>query len=214
MKACEKLMSNFKSDPSKLLHINKEKLQKIMRSTRELSWKRFGKMIRFYAPSFVHFKSSRFVSSPNVFPSISITGSSCTLKCKHCQGKILKTMIPIFNPAELIDVCKSLKDKGSSGFLLSGGCLPDGSVPIEKYVEAISLIKKELGLTIVVHTGLINDQTAEKLRNAGVDAALIDIIGSNETIKEVYQLNINVDDYDNSLRTLSSIWTSSAGLAA
>ncbi len=196
-------MSDFKNDPSKLLRINQKDLQKIMKNTRELSWKRFGKRIRFYAPSFVQFKSSQFTASPNVFPSISITGSSCTLKCKHCQGKILKTMIPIFTPTELIDVCRSLKDKGNSGFLLSGGCLPDGSVPIEKYIETISQIKRDLGLTIVVHTGLINDRTAKKLRDAGVDAALIDVIGSNETINEVYQLNIRVEDYDKSLRTLS-----------
>jgi len=43
---------------------------------------------------------------------------------------------------------------------------------------------------------------ARRLKEAGVDAALIDIIGSDETIREVYQLNVTVDDYDMSLKAL------------
>jgi len=35
-----------------------------------------------------------------------------------------------------------------------------------------------------------------------VDAALIDIIGSDETTREIYQLNVSVADYDRSLRVL------------
>lgn len=195
-------MSSFQGGFSRLLRASEEELEKIMEVSRELSWKRFGRRIRFYAPSFVRYRSSLFRSSPNVFPSISITGSSCTLRCKHCQGKILKTMIPALTPTELIDVCRSLKEKGCIGFLVSGGCLPDGSVPLENFIETIAQIKRDLGLTIVAHTGLIDDQTAKKLKDAGVDAALIDVIGSNETISEIYQLNAKVEDYDKSLKAL------------
>jgi uncharacterized radical SAM superfamily protein len=35
-----------------------------------------------------------------------------------------------------------------------------------------------------------------------VDAALIDIIGSDETIREIYQLNVKVSDYEKSLAAL------------
>jgi len=160
---------------------------------------RTGK-IRFYAPSFVYYKSKYFHSSPNAFPSISITGSSCALKCKHCNGKVLDTMVPALTPEQLFDVCAKLKNNGAVGCLISGGCLPDGSVPIDEFVDAIAKIKKKLGLTVVTHTGVIDYSTAKKLKEAGVDAALIDIIGSDETIREVYRLNVSVEDYDRSLR--------------
>jgi uncharacterized radical SAM superfamily protein len=41
------------------------------------------------------------------------------------------------------------------------------------------------------------------LKKAGVDAALIDVIGSDETIKEIYSLDITVDDYADSLKALN-----------
>lgn len=160
---------------------------------------RTGK-IRFYAPSFSYYKNKYFRSSHNVFPSISITGSSCALKCKHCDGKVLDTMIPAITPEDLFDQCVKLKNAGAVGCLISGGCLPDGSVPIGKFIDSISLIKKELGLTVVVHTGVIDLSTARRLKAAGVDAALIDIIGSDETIREVYRLDVSVEDYEQSLR--------------
>jgi hypothetical protein len=158
--------------------------------------------IRFYAPSFIYYKSNHYCSSPAAFPSISITGSSCALKCKHCGGKVLNTMFPAPTPEKLVDICINLKGEGALGCLISGGCLPNGSVPIHKFTEAIAKIKRDLGLTVVVHTGITDFSMAKKLKEAGVDAALIDIIGSDETIREIYQLNVRVEDYDKSLRTL------------
>ncbi|MCZ2808532.1 MAG: radical SAM protein [Candidatus Bathyarchaeota archaeon] len=158
--------------------------------------------IRFYTPSFINYKTNYFRSSQAFFPSISITGSSCALKCKHCDGKVLNTMFPAPSPKELFELCRELKEKGAIGCLISGGCLPDGSVPLDEFVDAIAKVKKELGLTIVAHTGVIELSTAEKLKRAGVDAALIDIIGSDQTIREVYRLEISVEDYDRSLKAL------------
>jgi uncharacterized radical SAM superfamily protein len=160
---------------------------------------RTGK-IRFYAPSFVYYKNKYFHSPHDSFPSISITGSSCALKCKHCNGKVLDTMVPALSPEALFDVCAQLKKDGAAGCLISGGCLPDGSVPIERFVDVIAQIKKNLGLTVIVHTGVIDPSTAKRLKDSGVDAALIDIIGSDETIREVYHLDVSVEDYDKSLR--------------
>jgi uncharacterized radical SAM superfamily protein len=158
--------------------------------------------IRFYAPSFIYYQSNYYCSSPTTFPSISITGSSCALRCKHCSGKVLNTMFPASTPERLVDICTNLKVKGALGCLISGGCLPDGSVPLHNFVEAIAKIKRDLGLTVVVHTGITDSSTAKKLKEAGVDAALIDVIGSDETIREIYQLNVRVEDYDRSLRAL------------
>lgn len=162
---------------------------------------RSGK-IRFYAPSFMYYKTGYFRSSPAAFPSISITGRFCALKCKHCGGKVLNTMMPAVTPNQLVNLCTQLKQKGAVGCLISGGCLPDGSVPLGKFIDAIAKVKRDLGLTVVVHTGVIRLSTAKRLKEAGVDAALIDIIGSDETIKEIYQLNVEVQDFDRSLKAL------------
>ena len=156
--------------------------------------------IRFYAPSFIHYKNRYFRSPHEAFPSISITGSLCALKCKHCNGRVLDTMVPSMTPEGLFDVCVKLKKNGAIGCLISGGCLPDGSVPVDKFIDSIAEIKRELGLTVVVHTGVIDLPTAKRLKAAGVDAALIDIIGSDETIREIYHLDVTVSDYEQSLQ--------------
>jgi uncharacterized radical SAM superfamily protein len=112
-------------------------------------------------------------------------------------------MIPAETPEKLIEVCTKIKRKGAEGCLISGGCLPDGSVPIPKFIDAIAEIKKILGLTIVTHTGLIDIRTSKMLKEAGVDAVSIDILGSDQTIKGIYNLSASIVDYEQSLRALS-----------
>jgi uncharacterized radical SAM superfamily protein len=160
------------------------------------------KEIRFYAPSFMYYKTSYYRSSSTDFPTISVTGRGCALNCKHCGGMVLETMYPVTSSEELFKLCAQLKKKGALGCLISGGCLSNGSVPIEKFLNGIAKAKRELGLTILVHTGIIDKSTAEALMEAKVDSALIDVIGSNETMKEIYKLNVTVEDYSDSLRAL------------
>ncbi len=195
-------VSNWKGNIEALLNANENELEAAIRHSHELSMTNFGKRIRFYAPSFMYYKSPKFCSSPAAFPSISVTGSSCALKCKHCGGRVLKTMTSAKTPHDLIQLCTKIKEKGGIGCLISGGCLPDGSVPLDKFVDAIAEIKRRLGLTVVVHTGIIDFDAAQRLKESGVDAALIDIIGSDQTIREIYQLNVDAIDYDESLSAL------------
>jgi len=195
-------VSNMQNNVEDLLNADRTELEQALTMARDISWRNFGKRIRFYAPSFMYYKTDRFCSSPIAFPSISVTGSFCALRCKHCGGKVLNTMMSALTPMQLIEVCSEVKRKGGIGCLISGGCLPDGSVPLGKFVGAISEVKQKLGLTVVVHTGVIDFDMAWRLKEAGVDAALIDIIGSDETIKEIYQLNVQVSDYDKSLSAL------------
>jgi len=193
---------NLKDSYEGLLQLDSRALEKALATAQSISWKNFGKKIRFYGPSFIYYKTNYFCSSPTAFPSISVTGSSCALKCKHCGGKVLNTMIPATTPEDLINLCAELRKKGAVGCLISGGCLPDGSVPLDRFVDAIAKVKRDTGLTIVVHTGVVDLAMARRLREAGVDAALIDIIGSDQTICEIYQLNVEVEDYNRSLRAL------------
>lgn len=159
--------------------------------------------IHFYAPSFMYYRTAYFCSSPRYFPTISITGKGCALRCKHCGGKVLETMYPATTPETLYRLCGRLKAEGAVGCLISGGCLPDGSVPLERFVDAIRRVKADFGLTIFAHVGVIDFEKASRLREAGVDAALIDILGDDETIKGVYNLNLTVESYDEALKALS-----------
>jgi len=168
-----------------------------------LSWKHFGKKIRFYTPGFAPYGNRFFRSQRNSFPSISVTGKKCSLNCSHCGGKLLETMIPATSPQALVETCKRIKARGAVGCLISGGCLPDGSVPIGGFVDAIAEAKK-LGLKVVVHSGLVDSETARGLKRAGVDDVSIDILGSEETAREVYHVGATVEDYRQSLRALKS----------
>ncbi|MCW4029128.1 MAG: radical SAM protein [Candidatus Bathyarchaeota archaeon] len=158
--------------------------------------------IRFYAPSFSYYKTKHFCTSTKAFPTISVTGNACALNCGHCGGKVLQTMHSATSPEELYALGTKLKKEGAMGCLVSGGCLPDGSVPLDDFVDVLGLLKRELRLTVFVHTGIISPQTAVGLKDAGVDAALIDVIGSQQTIRKVYNLNVSVDDYANSLKAI------------
>ena len=183
--------------------ISAKRLDSKILHARRVSWGNFGRRILFYAPGFVHYDSKYFRSSRAAFPSISLTGSFCSLNCGHCGGRILETMIPAETPKRLIEVCREIKDKGGVGCLISGGCRPDGSVPIGRFVDAIAEVKRDLGLTVVAHTGLLDAGAANRLRKAGVDAVSIDVIGSDETVKEIYNLDASTDDYGKSLDALS-----------
>lgn len=111
-------------------------------------------------------------------------------------------MIPARTPAELFETCRDFKKHGAIGCLVSGGCLANGSVPLENFIDTIAEIKKRLGLTIVVHTGFVSEKTARRLKEAEVDAVSIDILGSNETIKEIYHLDSSTIDYEKTLKAL------------
>ena len=162
------------------------------------------KLIRFYAPSFMYYKTSYYRSSPTRFPTVSVTGTACALNCKHCGGKVLETMRPATTPATLFELAAKLKQQGALGCLLSGGCMPDGSVPLKPFIPTIEKIKQELGLTVFVHTGIIDSSTAKALKNAGVDAALIDIISSDATIKKICNMKVTFKDYATSLNALQA----------
>jgi uncharacterized radical SAM superfamily protein len=179
--------------------LNKKEILNLLESG---SFKPRSCEIRFYAPSFTYYKTKHYCSSTTAFPTISITGNACALNCKHCGGKVLETMHPALSPQALFELGVKLKGKGAKGCLVSGGCLPDGSVPIDNFVPVLERLKRELGLTVFVHTGIIKKDTARALKEAGVDTALIDVIGSAESVAKIYNLKITIRDYADSLNAL------------
>jgi len=160
--------------------------------------------VSFYTPSFAYHKPTPISCSQPKFPTISITGKTCALGCKHCGGKVLQTMQTAETPEKLFALAQRLKHESVAGCLVSGGCLPNGSVPLDKFIPVIGRMKRELGLTVTVHTGIVSQATATKLREADVAAALIDIVGSDETLNHVLNLNLTTSSYEHSLKALSS----------
>jgi lipoyl synthase len=187
------------SSPETVWNANEKQLLSLLNSGALMGKKG---CVRFYAPSFTYYKTRNFCSSNTQFPTVSVTGTSCALNCKHCGGKVLGTMQPAKTPQQLFNLAAELKAKGAVGCLISGGCSPDGSVPLSQFAEVIGRIKRELGLTVFVHTGIIDLASAVLLKKAGVDATLIDVIGSDETVKKVYNLSVSVKNYADSLNAL------------
>lgn len=136
------------------------------------------------------------------FPSLSVTGDWCSRDCKHCQGHFLRNMVDVSSPKKLKNTAERLFSEGAKGFLLSGGFDVDGKVPLEGYYEVLKDIKQDTDLLINVHTGLLDEDMVYNLKRAGIDTVSYDMIGSKETIKEVYGLNATPKDFEKGFRLL------------
>ena len=138
------------------------------------------------------------------FPAFSITGGACALDCDHCQAKILEPMIPATRPEVLErEVRTRAAAGGLAGFLLSGGSNRRNEVPFERFLPTIARLKADLPhLRIAAHTGLVDRWRAERLAEAGVEVAMLDVIGAEATIREVYHLDRPVADFEAALEAL------------
>jgi len=172
-------------------------IDKLFSTAREISWQRFGKKITFYHPGMFKYNDEW-----GKYPAISITGKHCELQCDHCKSKILESMIFASTPEELIKKCIQLEELGNIGCLISGGSQKDGAVPLYNFISAIKTVKETTNLFISIHSGIIDYQTAKKMKDAGVDQVLIDVIGDKETIEKVYHLNSGITKMEGSLDAL------------
>ncbi len=168
-----------------------------LRIAREKSWEVFGKRLTFYIPGMI-----RCDGVCGKYQAISITGEDCTLQCEHCRGELLRSMIPATTPGALVDQCLRLAKRGNHGVLISGGCDRNGRLPWEPYLSAIREIKDRTGLLVSVHSGLVGHETARRLKDAGVDQALIDVVGDDETYRQVCHVPFGVAEIEASLKAL------------
>ena len=129
------------------------------------------------------------------FPSVSTTGRSCSLSCKHCAGRYLEGMVPATGPDELLSFARALAGSGGSGLLLSGGSDPTGRVRLDRFVPAIREIKDSTPLKINAHVGLTPRGELESLVASGVDTFSVDVYGDDETVHEVLGVSAGARDY-------------------
>lgn len=164
----------------------------------------FGGRISFFAPSLKRYTTEEFSQECSCsFAPVSITGSACALMCDHCQARILRAMTPALTPRSLLAEATRLKAAGARGMLVSGGSGRDGVVPLSGFLGVIGEIRERLGLTVLVHTGITGRKLARGLAAAGVDAAMIDIIGADRTVRGVCHLDgACAADYERSLANL------------
>jgi uncharacterized radical SAM superfamily protein len=176
------------------------------RATRAMEVRRagFADDVYFYLPSLKHYETDEVATPDRArFVPVSVTGRGCQLMCDHCQAKILDSMHPVGRPEDLVDLGGRLAAKGVTGVLVTGGSDADGTVPLAPYADAMRELKERFGFTVIVHTGLLGSEDARALARAGIDAAMIDIIGSNETVRNVYHLDADVKRFDTALGHLA-----------
>jgi uncharacterized radical SAM superfamily protein len=164
-----------------------------------------GREIRFSTPTFKSYSSCEISGcGKNSFPAFSITAGGCALNCDHCQARILEPMIPATSP-EMLDarVRELIASQDLRGFLLSGGSTRRNEIRYERYYPVVEKLKREFPyLKIAIHSALLDEARARRMEAAGVDTAMMDVIGAPETIREVYHLDRPVEDFEATLAAL------------
>ena len=161
--------------------------------------------IRFSTPTFKAYSSCEMEGcGKNSFPAFSVTAGGCALMCDHCQAKILEPMIPATNP-EMLErkVSALIASQDLQGFLLSGGSTKSNEIRYERYLPVIERLKREHPhLKVAIHSALLDAPRARAMEAAGVDTVMMDVIGAQETIRDVYHLERSVDDFEATLAAL------------
>jgi uncharacterized radical SAM superfamily protein len=113
-------------------------------------------------------------------------------------------MIPAVSP-ETLDrkVRELIAQQDLQGFLLSGGSNRRNEIRYERYYPVVERLKREFPhLKIAIHSALLDAARARGMEAAGVDTAMMDVIGANETIAEVYHLDRKAEDFEATLAAL------------
>lgn len=176
-------------------------LEELVGEAGRVTREHFAPEITFAAPSQKHYDTGVYQNRRKSFQTLSVTGNACALMCDHCGTKVLDGMLSVKTPKRFEEVGLDLVDQGADGVLISGGCLEDGSVPLDRFIDDIGKLKAK-GLRVLVHTGIVRREVARGLKAVGVDQILLDIIGDNQTIADVYHLNRTTDAYREALAIL------------
>ena len=165
---------------------------------------RNGAGINFYTPTFKAYATSEISAcGQSAWPAVSITGAECKLQCDHCKAKILAPMIAAPTPQALWRVVNERIDAGAKGMLLTGGSNHRDEVEYGPFLPTVRRIKdSHPGFRIAIHTALVDRAMACDIEAAGVDAAMLDVIGAQDTVSQVYHLRRPVADFERSLEVL------------
>jgi len=161
--------------------------------------------IHFYTPTFKAYSTSEISAcGQSAWPAVSITGAECKLQCDHCKAKVLAPMIPATTPEALWRVVNERIAAGAKGMLLTGGSNHRDEVEYGPFLPTVRRLKdRHPGFRIAIHTALVERGMARDIEAAGVDAAMLDVIGAQDTVSQVYHLRRPVADFERSLEALA-----------
>lgn len=129
-----------------------------------------------------HASNIRFDRPTRTLP-VSLTGPACALRCAHCNGYYLRHMRPIWD----------VQPNGASSLLISGGCDPQGRVPVGEHLERVAALRVG-GRRLNWHVGFIEEEELRRIAPL-VDMISFDVVGDRETAREVYGLDMGLDAY-------------------
>jgi uncharacterized radical SAM superfamily protein len=136
-----------------------------------------------------HFPMEIKFANPLDTAVISLTGAQCALDCAPCGRHYLRGMQPIWQA----------RVEGATSCLISGGCDALGRVPVTAHLDKIKAIRQ--GRVMNWHVGLIGEEEIIAI-TPYVDIISFDFVGDDETIREVYGLDLMVEDYVQSYQLL------------
>ncbi len=122
---------------------------------------------------------------------MSLTGTHCELKCKHCNAQYLRGMMTKEQTLE------ALKERPGyyKSVLVSGGSTREGKVPVVQNLRFIKRLHKT-GLKLNFHTGLLERNEILKIKPYASRVSF-DFIYDDEVIKNVYGLaDKTKEDYE------------------
>jgi lipoyl synthase len=200
------MLNLFQHPLTMIDHLIQLSLEELQSEAFRIRKNHFGNELTFSIPGTVSYHDNTLPYQKERFAAISVTGGHCDLRCTHCKGKLLESMIPAEDPQTFLRTADRLRLDGAHGILVSGGADRNGEVPLKKFIPSIRELKEKAPqFKAIVHTGLIRREIAKGLKEAGVDQILIDVIGDDDTIREVYRLNKRVKDYEETLWMLKEM---------
>lgn len=135
----------------------------------------------------------------------SIKTGSCPEDCKYCpQSAHHSTFV---EPEKLLDTATILKDaevakaNGSSRFCMGAAwrCVPEGK-PFDSVLETVSAVSN-MGLEVCVTLGMLKEDQAVRLKNAGATVYNHNL----DTSREHYANIITTRTYDERLETINNV---------
>jgi hypothetical protein len=105
-------------------------------------------------------------------------------------------MMVVDGPGELLELAHRLEDDGANGFLLSGGCLPDGRIPLHPFLDTLREIKESTSLKVNLHTDLLDAKMSRRLVETGADCFSVDLVHDMEVIEGTMHLTRGPMDFE------------------
>ena len=163
-----------------------------------------GRPTRFHNPSFKTCHNPELAGCGGApWPAVSITGPECRLQCDHCRGEVLAPMTPARDPATFRRVAEAAAAAGAGGLLVTGGSNRRNEVEYGPFLPAFRRLKDRYpALQLAVHTGLMGPAEAAALAEAGVDVAMVDVVGARDTVRQVYHLKRDPEAFERTLAAL------------